>query len=151
MKQKWLLILIAGILIFALTGCAKADSPLATAEQSQAAADQTAETSADEQADTGSDTDADAGQDDDTNSDTASEEQTTIDAAAIFAQRCASCHGANREGRNGPALLPERLTKDASVYNAIITDGSGPMPSWGSRLSAEEINALVEFILSNPE
>ncbi|MFL7814266.1 MAG: c-type cytochrome [Anaerolineales bacterium] len=73
-----------------------------------------------------------------------------IDAAGIFASRCAGCHGADRSGRNGPALLPERLTKDPSAYVAIITNGSGPMPAWGSRLSAEEINALVDYILSAP-
>jgi mono/diheme cytochrome c family protein len=47
-------------------------------------------------------------------------------------------------------LLPERLTKDPSEYVAIITNGSGPMPAWGSRLSADEINALVDYILSTP-
>ncbi len=73
-----------------------------------------------------------------------------IDAAGIYASRCAGCHGADRSGRNGPALLPENLTKDPADYTAIITDGSGPMPAWGSRLSAEEINALVDFILSAP-
>jgi cytochrome c551 len=73
-----------------------------------------------------------------------------IDAAAIYSSRCAGCHGADRSGRNGPALLPENLTKDPADYTTIITDGSGPMPAWGSRLSAEEINALVNFILSTP-
>jgi cytochrome c551 len=74
-----------------------------------------------------------------------------IDAAAIFSSNCARCHGADRSGRNGPALLPDRLTKDASTYQATITNGSGPMPAFGSRLSADEISALVEFILSSPE
>lgn len=73
-----------------------------------------------------------------------------IDAAGIFASRCAGCHGADRSGRNGPALLPESLTKDPSAYVDIITNGSGPMPAWGSRLSAEEISALVDYILSTP-
>jgi cytochrome c551 len=73
-----------------------------------------------------------------------------IDAASIYASRCAGCHGADRSGRNGPALLPERLTKDPEAYKAIITNGSGPMPAWGSRLSADEIDALVGYILSAP-
>lgn len=74
-----------------------------------------------------------------------------IDAAAIYTARCARCHGADRSGNNGPALLPERLTKDASAYEATITNGSGPMPAFGNRLSADEISALVEFILSDPQ
>jgi mono/diheme cytochrome c family protein len=79
------------------------------------------------------------------------EQAPAIDAAAIYATRCARCHAADRSGNNGPALLPERLTQDASIYEATITNGSGPMPSFGNRLSAEEISALVEFILSEPE
>jgi mono/diheme cytochrome c family protein len=73
-----------------------------------------------------------------------------IDAAGIFAASCAGCHGTDRSGRNGPALLPERLTKDPAAYVDIITNGSGGMPAWGSRLSADEINALVDYILSAP-
>lgn len=74
-----------------------------------------------------------------------------IDAATIYAARCARCHGADRSGNNGPALLPEELGQDPAVYQSIITNGNGPMPAWGGRLSAEEISALVEYILSNPE
>jgi mono/diheme cytochrome c family protein len=79
------------------------------------------------------------------------EDEPEIEAAAIFAANCARCHGADRSGKNGPALLPERLTQDPSVYEAVITNGSGPMPAFGNRLSSEEISALVEFILSNPQ
>ena len=74
-----------------------------------------------------------------------------IDAGAIYAVRCARCHGAERSGNNGPALLPEQLTQDPAVYQSTITNGNGPMPAWGSRLSADEISALVEYILSNPQ
>ena len=78
-------------------------------------------------------------------------EPAEIDPAAIFSSNCARCHGADRSGKNGPALLPDRLTQDPSTYEATITNGSGPMPSFGSRFSSDEINALVEFILSDPE
>lgn len=73
-----------------------------------------------------------------------------IDAAGIYAARCASCHAADRSGNRGPALLPDRLDKGPAAYTEIITNGSGPMPAWGSRLSAEEISALVDYILSTP-
>jgi mono/diheme cytochrome c family protein len=114
MKRKWLLILITGIMIFALAACAKADAPPAPTEQSQSAADQSA------------DTDQEDSVDADIATEVPDEGAAQIDAAAIYAQRCASCHGANREGRNGPALLPNRLTKDPAVYKTTITDGSGP-------------------------
>lgn len=78
-------------------------------------------------------------------------EPAEIDPAALFSSNCARCHGADRSGKNGPALLPDRLTKDPSTYEATITNGSGPMPAFGSRFSSDEISALVEFILSNPE
>lgn len=74
-------------------------------------------------------------------------EPASIDAAKLFQDNCSRCHGDKREGKNGPSLLPERLTKDASVYGKTITNGSGPMPAWDNRLSAEEINALAEWIL----
>ena len=74
-----------------------------------------------------------------------------IDPAEIFAARCARCHEEDRTGKNGPALLPERLTKESADYQAIIKDGFKGMPAFSSSLSSEEINALVEFILSEPQ
>lgn len=78
-------------------------------------------------------------------------EPASIDAAKLFQDNCSRCHGDKRQGKIGPSLLPERLTKDASAYEKTITNGSGPMPAWGSRLSAEEINALAEWILTPVE
>ena len=76
----------------------------------------------------------------------------TIDpAAAIFSSNCASCHGADRSGARGPSLLPDRLTKVAPQYAETITNGSDPMPAFGGKLSAEEINALAEWILTPVE
>ena len=75
-------------------------------------------------------------------------EEPAIDPAAIFSSKCAGCHSADRSGARGPSLLPERLTQEASFYANIITNGSGDMPSWEGRLSAEEINALAEWILT---
>jgi mono/diheme cytochrome c family protein len=74
-------------------------------------------------------------------------EPASIDVAKLFQDNCSRCHGDKRQGKNGPSLLPERLTKDASVYGKTITNGSGTMPAWGNRLSTEEINALAEWIL----
>ena len=80
-----------------------------------------------------------------------SEDEPAVDAAAIFSANCARCHGADRSGGRYPTLLPSSLTQDPSLYEATITNGSGGMPSFGNRLSSEEISALVEFILSDPQ
>lgn len=74
-----------------------------------------------------------------------------IDAAALYSANCAGCHGEDRSGRSGPALLPSRLTRDPDDYAELITNGGGGMPAFGSRLSADEIDALVEFILTEPQ
>lgn len=78
------------------------------------------------------------------------EAKAAVDAAQLYQSNCAGCHGADRSGQSGPALLPDRLTQEASYYVDVITNGSGGMPSFGNRLSDEEISALVEFIRSEP-
>ena len=75
-----------------------------------------------------------------------------IDAAALFAKMdCGSCHGADRQGGRGPALLPESLTSPAEQYINTITFGSGQMPVWGDDLSQEEIAAIVDWLMKDPE
>lgn len=74
-------------------------------------------------------------------------EPANIDTVAIFSSNCARCHKTDRSGAKGLSLLPNRLTKETSQYAETITNGSGPMPPFGSRLSVEEINALAEWIL----
>ena len=131
MTGKVLLILVTSMMIFPLAACTgtSEDSTLPQGEEiSQGAPENT-------------DADTAEGHDDDG--------AATINAADIFSQRCLGCHGEDREGDNGPALLPDVLTKDPSVYVKTVTNGSGPMPAWGNRLSADEINALVEFIMSD--
>ena len=48
-----------------------------------------------------------------------------LDASALYARHCAQCHGADRLGLMGPALLPENLTrvkKKAAAKKADETD-----------------------------
>lgn len=150
MSRKWFFILITSIMIFTLAACTGAAEVSTTPpgeEISQGAPEDTDTDTAEGQDDNA---DADSASDSDADHD-ADDEETAINAADIFSQRCSGCHGTDREGANAPALLPNVLTKDPSVYVNTITNGSGPMPSWESRLSADEINALVEFILSEIE
>ena len=72
-------------------------------------------------------------------------------APELYAQHCLGCHGNNRLGGMGPALLPESLErlkrKDAI---ATLRDGRAAtqMPAFGAVLSADEIEALADWIQS---
>jgi mono/diheme cytochrome c family protein len=77
----------------------------------------------------------------------------TPNAGALFATHCAHCHGADRLGAMGPALLPENLQRtkrDAAAK--IITAGRSAtqMPAFKETLKPEEIAALVEYIYTAP-
>ncbi len=75
------------------------------------------------------------------------------DAAALYRDHCAACHGGDRLGGMGPALLPEnlgRLRKTEAA--AVVLEGrtSTQMPGFGDRLSPAEVDSLVELIYSPP-
>jgi len=66
-----------------------------------------------------------------------------------YAEHCASCHGVDRLGGIGPALLPENLARlKKSEAAKTIADGrpATQMPAFGDKLGAGAIEALVEFI-----
>lgn len=152
MSRKWLIILVAGVLVLALAACTGvAEIPATPVEEviPQGTPEDT-DAEANEGHDNDTEMDTEEDQDDDAD-DESDDEAAAIDAAAIFSDRCSSCHGAEREGAGGPPLLPSTLTGDASRYVNTITNGSGQMPTWGNRLSVDEINALVEFLMSEPQ
>jgi mono/diheme cytochrome c family protein len=100
------------------------------------------------------DADTDDGQDADPEDSNGEENEAVtpaIDPYALFLSNCARCHSPDRSGDKGPSLLPDRLTGEASEYAETITNGRGVMPTWGGKLSADEINALSEWILTTPE
>ena len=71
------------------------------------------------------------------------------DAARLYDQHCAACHGAQRTGGMGPALLPESLERlRAAEARSVIEKGRAAtqMPSFGATLSAAEIDALSRWI-----
>jgi mono/diheme cytochrome c family protein/DNA-binding beta-propeller fold protein YncE len=68
---------------------------------------------------------------------------------ALYAQHCAACHGAQRIGAMGPALLPEsleRLRRPEALK--VITQGrvATQMLGFRDKLAAEEIAALAAWI-----
>lgn len=71
----------------------------------------------------------------------------------LYATHCASCHGADRFGGTGPALLPEnlaRLRKPQALQ--VIAEGrpATQMPGFASRLDKEEIQSLADFVYTAP-
>ena len=73
----------------------------------------------------------------------------TAGTAALYQQHCASCHGEQRLGGMGPALLPEslaRLRKPQALQ--VIRDGRAAtqMLPFKDTLKAEDIAALTDWI-----
>ncbi len=74
-----------------------------------------------------------------------------VDAPALYSKHCASCHGPNRLGGVGPALLPENLRRSSRKRAAqAISSGlaATQMPAFGGRMSDEQIEALVAHIFT---
>lgn len=71
------------------------------------------------------------------------------DAARLYANHCAQCHGADRLGQLGPALLPENLGRltGARAISAIANGRAATqMPGFAGTLSNEEIAGLAAYI-----
>lgn len=73
------------------------------------------------------------------------------EAVSLYHEHCAQCHGADRLGGSGPALLPENLsrTRPESALQAI-TGGlpATQMPGFAATLSAVQIRLLADFIFT---
>ena len=71
------------------------------------------------------------------------------DTDALYQQHCASCHGADRLGGMGPALLPENLKRLKKTRAANVISGgrvATQMPAFADKLDKEQIQSLVELI-----
>jgi len=69
----------------------------------------------------------------------------------LYQTHCAGCHGADRLGAIGPALLPESLSrlKRPEAARVIRDSRAGvQMPPFKDKLSEEEIAQLVELVYS---
>lgn len=72
-----------------------------------------------------------------------------VDAAALYKQHCAECHGPGRLGLVGPALLPQnlrRLGKKAAAEVIRDTRPASQMPAFRDKLNERQIAALVKLI-----
>lgn len=68
------------------------------------------------------------------------------DPMPVYKRNCMSCHGGGLQGSSGPNLqqIGSSLTKEQLAET--IRDGRGRMPSFGKRLSAEEIDKLAAWL-----
>ena len=74
-------------------------------------------------------------------------------AGMLYVEHCASCHGADRFGGTGPALLPEsleRLRRPAALQ--VIAQGrlATQMPRFDDKLGAAEIQQLADYLYASP-
>jgi mono/diheme cytochrome c family protein len=65
----------------------------------------------------------------------------------IYTAYCATCHGVDGQGGVGPALAGrmEEAFPDVEDQIAVVANGRGTMPAFGSRLSAGAIREVVEY------
>ncbi len=75
------------------------------------------------------------------------------DAAKLYADHCAGCHGGDRLGGQGPALLPENLGRlTGARATAVIAQGRAAtqMPGFAATLEKGEIEVLAAYIATPP-
>ena len=80
-----------------------------------------------------------------------------VNAAELFVQNCARCHGADGQGDTplghvygSPDFTDARWWQEHGKSNkqliAIVSNGKGGMPSFKRKLSRSEIAALVAYV-----
>ena len=76
------------------------------------------------------------------------------DAAALWSQNCASCHGKDGSGNTamGKKLGVKDYTKEQGFSDAeatnIIKNGKGKMKAYKDKLSDADVKALVSYVRS---
>ena len=73
--------------------------------------------------------------------------------AELYLKHCAACHGADRLGGTGPALLPESLHRLRGEKLAkVIAEGRAAtqMPGFAEVLSEAEIAAIAGYVKAAP-
>ncbi|WP_333842265.1 cytochrome D1 domain-containing protein [Pelomicrobium sp.] len=75
------------------------------------------------------------------------------DSAELYRRHCAACHGAERLGGKGPALLPENLSRlPKGEAERVIAQGRAAthMPGFAGTLTALEIARLADYVYAPP-
>lgn len=80
------------------------------------------------------------------------DESTLAEGGQIFAQTCASCHGADLTGGIGPNLIDAEWIHGNAPEEVVktITDGVAAkgMPAWGQVLGPEKVAKVAAFVLA---
>lgn len=79
----------------------------------------------------------------------ATPEAPAASADALYQQHCQGCHGIDRVGGAGPALLPESLARiKQDEARSVIRDGrpASQMAAYGSLLDEAQIAALTDYL-----
>jgi cytochrome c6 len=74
-----------------------------------------------------------------------------VDPAAIYAGKCASCHGKDGKGtpaglKMGAKDLAEEMKEPVKELVEDIEKGKGKMPAFKGRLTPEEIEAVARYV-----
>lgn len=64
----------------------------------------------------------------------------------IYEANCAECHSKSGGGRVGPSFLGNDRIGNAGLVLRQVTEGGTDMPSFGTKLSADEILAVGTYI-----
>jgi DNA-binding beta-propeller fold protein YncE len=75
------------------------------------------------------------------------------EAKRLYKEYCADCHGVDRLGGMGPAMLPQNLRRLRKAAAAGVIANGRPatqMPGYGHNLTAAQIDGLVELIYTPP-
>lgn len=67
----------------------------------------------------------------------------------VYLTRCVGCHGVDGVGIVGPDIRPGKILEkyaSAEAMEALVRDGIGEMPEFGSKLRNEEIAAVVAYV-----
>lgn len=78
---------------------------------------------------------------------------TSMASETLYQQYCAQCHGRDRAGGMGPALLPPNLSrlKPSQAFEVIKYGRTATqMPAFSKTLSDSHIKSLVSYIYSTP-
>jgi mono/diheme cytochrome c family protein len=67
----------------------------------------------------------------------------------VFGQNCAACHGGKGEGGTGPKLAGEADAADPETVVDQIRNGGGGMPSFGDRLSEQELADVSAYVVKD--
>lgn len=82
------------------------------------------------------------------------QDSASSDIDQLYRQQCAACHGPDRLGGMGPALLPENLSRLRKTEALeVIREGrpATQMNGFGSRLTEQQIADLTDYIYQPPD